>query len=416
VVAICEDGQARLAGRVETSPEQLVLFAASLAPTDRVVLEATGAAFAIARILAPHVAEVVVANASEVRAISHARVKSDDFDARTLARLLWAGMLVSVWVPDEQIGALRRRVARRAALVRTCTRAKNEIHGSLGRCLLGKAPVSDLFGVKGRAWLAEQRLPADEAETVTGCLAQIAFCDQQIAVIDRQLAEFAVSSPEVKRLMTIPGVGATSAVTMIAAIGDISRFADPRKLVGYLGLDPKSRQSGDTPARGGKISKRGNAQARSVLVESAWMAMRTPGPLRAFGQRIQARSGGQVAAVAVARKITVLAWHLLTRGQDYAFARPSLVRKKLRDLELTAGAPPRPTRHGGQRVSSSPAERAAEQKLAEHAETAYKRISADWTASRPSSKVGAGATQGRASQKPSTRQAARQAQAPEPAL
>lgn len=62
--------------------------------------EATGAAFAIARILAPHVAEVVVANASEVRAISHARVKSDDFDARTLARLLWAGMLVSVWVPD----------------------------------------------------------------------------------------------------------------------------------------------------------------------------------------------------------------------------------------------------------------------------------------------------------------------------
>ncbi|MCA1701232.1 MAG: hypothetical protein LC790_20980, partial [Actinobacteria bacterium] len=100
------------------------------------------------------------------------------------ARLLWAGMLVSVWVPCAQIGALRRRVARRASLVRQGTRAKNEIHGALARCLLGKAPVSDLFGVKGRAWLAEQPLPIDEAETVTGCLAQIAFCDQQITTID----------------------------------------------------------------------------------------------------------------------------------------------------------------------------------------------------------------------------------------
>lgn len=416
VVAICEGGQTRLAGRIETSPEQLELFAASLAASDRVVLEATGAAFAIARILAPHVAEVVVANASEVRAISHARVKSDNFDARTLARLLWAGMLVSVWVPDEQIGALRRRVARRAALVRTRTRAKNEIHGALGRCLLGKAPVSDLFGVKGRAWLAEQRMPADEAETVAGCLAQIAFCDQQIAVIDRQLAEFALASQDVKRLMTIPGVGVASAVTLIAAIGDISRFQDPRKLVGYIGLDPKVRQSGDSPARGGKISKRGNAHARSVLVEAAWMAMRTPGPLRAFGQRVQARSGGQVAAVAVARKIAVLAWHLLTRGEDYTFARPSLVRQKLRALELAAGAAPLPTRHRAQRISTSPAERQAEQQLAEHAESAYRRISADWTASRPSSKAGAGATQGRASTRPSKRQAARQAQAPQPAL
>jgi transposase len=415
VVAICEHGQSRLAGRVETSREQLELFAASLAPTDRVVLEATGPAFAIARILGPYVAEVVVANASEVRAISHARVKSDSFDAKTLARLLWADMLVSVWVPDEQIGALRRRVARRAALVRARTRAKNEIHGALVRCLLGKPPVSDVFGARGRVWLAEQPLPADEAETVTGCLAQIAFCDQQITQIDRQLAEFVVGSEQARRLMTIPGIGVASAVTLIAAIGDITRFEDPRKLVGYLGLDPKSRQSGDGAPRAGKISKRGNGQARSVLVEAAWMAMRTPGPLRAFGQRIQARSGSQVAAVAVARKITMLAWHLLTRGEDYAFAQPSLVRKKIRQTELAAGAPPRPTRHDAPRVSSTPAERHAEQQLAEHAENAYKRISADWTASRPS-KTGAGATPGRASTTPSKRQAARQAQTPEPAL
>ena len=142
--------------------------------------------------------------------------------------------------------------------------------------------------------------------------------------------------------------------------------------------------------------------------------MRTPGPLRAFGQRIQARSGGQVAAVAVARKITVLAWHLLTRSEDYAFARPSLVRKKIRAAELASGHRPCP--------SATPASASASQsrtpgraELATQAENAYKRITTDWTASRPA-KAGASATQGRASQRPPKRQAARQAQAPKPAL
>ncbi len=107
--------------------------------------------------------------------------------------------------------------------------------------------------------------------------------------------------------------------------------------------------------------------------------MRSPGPLRAFAQRIQARSGGQVAAVAVAvaRKIAVLAWHLLTHEQDYAFARPSLVARRIRGAQLAAGAPPRPTRHDGPTVSATPAQRAAENHLAEQAEHAYERITAD---------------------------------------
>lgn len=169
-VAIHADGETRSSGRIATGRAELELFAQSLDPTDQVVLEATGPAFEIARILKPHVARVVVVNAAEVRAISHARVKSDRFDARTLARLLDAGMLTSVWVPSAEIGALRRRVARRAALVRQRTRAKNEIHATLARCLLGHPPVSDLFGSAGRTWLAGCKLPPEEAETVSGCL------------------------------------------------------------------------------------------------------------------------------------------------------------------------------------------------------------------------------------------------------
>lgn len=248
----------------------------------------------------------------------------------------------------------------------------------------------------------------EESETVAGCLRQIDFLDGEVTQIDQKLALWAAGSEDARRLMSIPGVGAGVAVTLMAAIGDISRFSSARQLVAYLGLDPKVRQSGEEPARHGRISKRGNTQARSVLVEAAWIAVRQPGPLHAFGERIRARKGSQVAAVAVARKIACLAWELLTKDEDYAFARPSRVRRKLRETELRAGATRLPTRHGGRRVSASAAEREAERELVLHAEAAYRRLIADWKASGPE-KRGAGATRGRAPSRPPERQAARQA-------
>lgn len=122
-VAISDGGRARSAGRIDTSPQALQLFADSLAPTDRVVLESTGNALAIARILEPHVAEVVVANPMQVRAICHAKVKNDRFDARTLAELLAVDLIPRV-VSDERT-RVRRLTSRRAQLVRQRTRVKN---------------------------------------------------------------------------------------------------------------------------------------------------------------------------------------------------------------------------------------------------------------------------------------------------
>lgn len=409
-VALVEDGRLRHVGRIATSPEALAVFAESLCARDEVVLETSSGAIEIARLLSGHVARVVLANAADVRAIAHARVKCDRFDAATLARLLAAGMLDGVWLPDERIGALRRRIARRAALVRQRTRAKNETHAVLMRCLCGRPPAADLFGGKGRAWLAAQQLPEAEQETVASCLRQIDFLDGEISAIDATLASFALGSLEARRLMTIPGVDVAAACTLVAAIGDIRRFDSPRKLAAYLGLDPRVRQSGEKPARYGAISKRGNAQARHVLVEAAWQALRTPGPLRAFGERIRARKGAQVAAVAVARTIATIAWQMLTRQEDYAFQRPSLLRKKLRNAELRSGAPRLSTRHAGSRVGVRPDERAQERRLQQQAEQAYRRLIADWQASAP--RAGAGATAGRASAPPAKGKAARQATSP----
>jgi transposase len=408
-------GKLLSAGRIETSEEAIRLFAESLGPGDEVALESSGNAAQIGALIGPHVGRVVIANSRRLAPISESRAKTDRLDARTLAKLLRAGALDEVWAPDDRTRARRRLCSRRAALVRARTRAKNEVHAVIARNLKGRPPVSDLFGRWGRHWLAELELPTDERLTVDACLRQIDFLAAEIAEVDCLVAADLAADEDARRLLTIPGVGAQATLALLAAIGNVSRFRSARQLVAYLGLDPRVRQSGSGEARHGRISKQGPAQARAALVEAAQQAMRQPGPLRAFGARVRARRGYQVAAVAVARKLACLAWCLLTRGEDYAFARPSLTRRKLHRLDLTAGRPARQSRPGA--GLKNRAREAAERETAERAEAAYRRLVADWRASGGGrAGKGAGAPRGRASHGPSTGPAARQASAPEPAL
>lgn len=167
-VAIKEGTRLRSGGRIRTCPAELELFAQSLAPDDQVALEASGPALAIKRILEPHVGRVVVANTTKLRAIAEAKVKTDKVDARTLCELLAAGFLPAVFSPDEWTRSLRRRLARRSQLVRSRTRAKNELHAVLARNLKGRPPVSDVFGKAGREWLAALALPPRRARDGRG--------------------------------------------------------------------------------------------------------------------------------------------------------------------------------------------------------------------------------------------------------
>lgn len=404
------------AGRIESSGEAIGLFAEGLAADDCVALESSANAAAIAALIRPHAAKVVIANSRRLAQISQARAKTDRLDARTLAKLLRAGALEEVWMPDERTRARRRLCARRAALVRARTRAKNEAHAVLARNLKGRPPATDAFGRAGRRWLAALELPADERLTLDACLRQVDFLTAEIVELERLASPDLVADEDARRLLTIPGVGPQATLALLAAIGEVSRFGSARQLVAYLGLDPRVRQSGSGEARHGRISKQGPAQARAALVEAAHQAMRQPGPLRAFGARVRARRGYQVAAVAVARKLACLAWQLLTKAEDYAFERPQLTQRKLRRLELSAGEPPRRGKANGA-PSKDPAREAAERQAAERAELAYRRLVADWKASGAGGeRAGAGAPRGRANRGPSSGQAARQASAPEPAL
>jgi transposase len=382
-VAIWEDGVVRQAGRIQTTPEGLREFAESPCLSDEVALEATGNTHAIARLLEQHVGRVVVSNPQKTRAIAEAKVKTDKVDAAVLAGLLAAGFLPSVWLPDEATFALRRQVARRAHIVRQRTRLKNQVQSILHRNLIGRCPAADLFGNKGRAWLAAQELPQDEHQAVGALLRQLDFHGQELRIVDAELGRVALEREEVRRLLTIPGVDATVALAIVAAVGDFHRFSSPQRLVSYLGLNPRVRQSGGQPAQHGRITKQGRAHARGMLVEAAWAAAKTPGPLHAFYERVRARRGMQVAVVATARKLATLCWHLVVGEQDYAFGRPSLTDKKLRALELRAGLPARRGQKGKAAAYSLKEVRRRERALAEQAEVAYRRLVAGWQPKPP---------------------------------
>lgn len=379
-VAMLEDGVLRQCGRVDLVRDKVVAFARTLRPDDEVVLEATGNTMAIVRLLKPHVGKMIIANPLQVRVIAEAKAKTDRIDAAALARLHAAGYLPEVWQPDEATERLRNLVSRRATIVQGMTRTKNRIHAVLHANLIPPF-AGKLFMAPGRKWLAEQPLAEHERAAVNRWLSGLDTPEDELTAAETAIASACLGDDRVRRLMTIAGINMTVAAGVLSAIGDIARFASAEKLVSYLGLDPRVRQSGDRAAQHGRISKQGRAHARGMLAEAAWAAAVTPGPLRAFYVRVQGRKGKQVAAVATARKIAVLAWHLLTKQEDYAFARPALVAMKQRQMQMKAGAK---SRRGGN--TPGPARnysirelREKERALVQQAEHAYARFVSAWS-------------------------------------
>jgi transposase len=339
-----EDGKLKRLGRVTMRRDLLEKFAASLSKDDIIVVEATGNAAAVAAVIGPHAKRVVIANPKQVRMIAHAKIKTDTIDAGVLAQLYASGFLPEVWIADEATQALRRQVTRRNQIVRQRSRLKNIIQSILHAHLIPSCPHQNLCGPMGRVWLAKQAVPEDERLAIERHLREFDRLGEDLKVVERDLARSALADESIKRLMTIPGIHMIVALAIKAAVGDVKRFPRPQKLVSYLGLNPSIRQSGPGPAYHGRITKQGRGHARGMLVEAAWAAARTPGPLRAFFLRVRARRGQHVAAVATARKLAILIWHLLTKNESYLLARPALHARKLRDLELKAGHKPRAAR------------------------------------------------------------------------
>ena len=264
-VVFWEDGRLRWHGRVDMTRSGLQGFACSLTKDDEVVVEATGNAMAVVRVLSPYVARVIVANPLQVKAIAHAHIKTDKIDAGVLASLRAAGFLPEVWVPDAETERRRRLVARRNQVVRHRTRVKNEIHAILAAHLVPPCPHAELFNGPGRAWLAKQVLPDDERGAIERHLRELDWLGEDLKVLDHDIGVAVVDDPAVRRLLTIAGMNVTVAAGLVAAVGEISRFSSPQKLVSYFGLNRVSGSRGSASP-----SMVGSARSGGLMRERCW--------------------------------------------------------------------------------------------------------------------------------------------------
>jgi len=284
-----------------------------LRPTDAVVLEAGVNAWLVHDRLQRLVERVVVVHPYHVKLIAASMVKTDRLDTLTLARLLAANILPAIWVPPTYVRELRALVAHRGRLVKHSSAAKNRLHSVLHRHSI-PPPQGTLFSQASREWWETLPLSGAERLSVRHDLAIIDCFSALIDEVEAELAQLSTAEPwadQVPFLIQLPGVGLRSAMTILAAVGDITRFPTSKKLVGYSGLGAKVHISGQTRRTGG-ITKQGRRELRTVMVECAWTAVRTHPTWKAQFARLERRIGKQKAIVAIARKLLVVVWNVLS--------------------------------------------------------------------------------------------------------
>jgi len=278
----------------------------------QVAVEACGFWPAFREVVEPEVKRLVLVHPQRVKAIASAKLKNDRVDSQTLAHLLRCDLLPESWKADRETQARRQQVRLRATLVRQRTRLKNQVHAVLHQQGL-RSPVTDLFGKRGRLWLAGVKLPQQARESVEVCLRMIDSYNQEIQKQNLQLSEKAGEDRRAQWLMTIPGIGECSAMMLLAEIGDIGRFGSKQGMCRYAGLVPRVRESAGKTARCG-IPRQGSSWLRWIMVEAAQVATRCSPAAERYYERLSRKKHKHVARVALARKLLIAVYALLHDG------------------------------------------------------------------------------------------------------
>jgi transposase len=340
-VILDETGAVKKRARFACTREELARFVKeNLASEDKLALEATTNTWGVVSVLKEHVGGVVVSNPLRTRAIAEAKVKTDRVDALVLAQLLRCDYLPRVWEPDPKTQLLRRLVSRRASLVQDRTTVKNRIHALLHQRLIPAPEEGSLFDRRGRRYLAE--IPLDECgrQALESELRLLDAVETEVKEISLAIARHGYQDARVKLLLTLPGVDVAVAQTLLATLGDVGRFRDGDHAASYLGIVPSTRQSAEHCYHG-PITKQGRGHARWMLVQAAQHLALHPGPLGVFFRRLAKKKNRNLAVVATARKLVVIAWHMLRNNEPYRYAQPRPTQQKLARLRVAGGGPKR---------------------------------------------------------------------------
>jgi transposase len=294
--------------RLEHENGEAQEFYARLPKPSLIGIEATGYTQWFERLLARLGHELWVGDPAEIRARALRRQKTDTRDAEHLLDLLLGKRFPRLWVPTPEERDLRQLLRHRDQLVRMRTSVRNQLHFlamSQGVCRRGK-----LWSPAGRRELAELGLDSWASRRREGLSQLLDQLEPKIADLDRAVEAEACRRPAVLQLMTQKGVGPVVGLAFVLTVGPVERFCNSRKLVSYLGLNPREDSSGGRQ-RLGHISKQGNSLLRWLLVEAAQTAARLDPELRRKYLRLKFRRGANVAKVAIARRLAVrLYWRL----------------------------------------------------------------------------------------------------------
>lgn len=281
----------------------------------RIGMEASGHSRWFERLITALGFELWIGDPARIHAQRVRKQKTDKEDARLILKLLGEDRFPRLrWWPTPAERDVRQLVLHRHRLVQMRTRVKNQVQSvAMNECLGGKGK---LWSKAGRVQFEAVPLLPWTARRRQDLLRLHDELVNPTAPLDQAVSEQAAARPEVRRLMTHPGVGEITALTFVLIIGDPHRFACSRKLTSYLGLIPSEDSSGGKQ-RLGHISKQGNALLRGLLTEAAQQAARRDPQLQRCWRRLAMRKNKAIATVAVARKVAVRLWWMWIRGRDY---------------------------------------------------------------------------------------------------
>ena len=281
-VAVADAGGTRFVGTIVNSSEQLIKTLGKLGARShlRVCYEAGPCGYAVYRFLKRSRIDCTVIAPSLIPKKRGDRVKNDRRDALELAKLLQAGQLTPVWVPDAEHEMLRDLMRAREDAVQDRGRARHRLRKFLLRWGVHTPPeFKSFWTLKHRSWLRSLRWKnEDQAMVFNEYFHTIEQADERIERYGRRIIEAAQKSPQaflIAAYQALHGVELVTATTLVAEIGDIKRFQSAPQLMAYLGLVPSENSSGGRTQRGG-ITKSGNNHARAILTEAAWQFRHTP--------------------------------------------------------------------------------------------------------------------------------------------
>lgn len=315
LVAINDNGKVLAEDKQANSPANLSLFFQQFNEPVQAVVECTSYWYWVSDWCTAHQVRLTLAHAKMLKAISYAKVKTDSVDARTLAELLRVGLIPQAHQCQREQRELRELTRGRLRMIERRSSLQSSLWQLASKYNVIVQDVGWRYLDKLGTFL-EQQLPPVAWVEAQLLLQQIRLLQDQVGVLEQTIEQQVEFTDQLERLKVLPGFGLVCAWTVIAEIGDITRFPSSRQFTSYCRLVPGSKDSGGKHRHRSK-NKDGNRYLRIAFNQAAIIAYRDYPEVKEFYKKLARRSGKHVARTVVGKELAKIVWHMLSKGEEY---------------------------------------------------------------------------------------------------